>query len=150
MTGRRGLHMAVGLVWLLAASICSGHLILNEGDIQRAEEIALQAHMEEGNVATGGSLPRRSLLGVKGEGWEEGSVLNQDEEMLDSSAPATTQGKGFKIPFYPGNSTVFDPVKSKSFRVVRERERERERERGRPPASHALQSLHTANPGCEC
>eukprot|EP00961_Rhodomonas_salina_P131176 1765435-Rhodomonas_salina.8 len=43
-----------------------------------------------------------------------GGDMNQEEEMLDSS---TREGKGFKVPFYPGNSTVFNPMKSKTFRV---------------------------------
>ncbi len=44
-----------------------------------------------------------------------GGRMHQEEEMLDA---ATREGKGFKIPFYPKNSTVFNPLKSTTFRVV--------------------------------
>eukprot|EP00282_Hemiselmis_andersenii_P034861 CAMPEP_0169453540 /NCGR_PEP_ID=MMETSP1042-20121227/14812_1 /TAXON_ID=464988 /ORGANISM="Hemiselmis andersenii, Strain CCMP1180" /LENGTH=571 /DNA_ID=CAMNT_0009565579 /DNA_START=32 /DNA_END=1747 /DNA_ORIENTATION=- len=83
-----------------------------------AEEIALKGHTEAGNVELGSGIGR-GLLSSEEEGseWEEARAEVQVEEMLDSS-PKTTKGKGFKIPFYPGNSTVFNPQKSKTFRVV--------------------------------
>eukprot|EP00286_Rhodomonas_abbreviata_P028232 CAMPEP_0181315084 /NCGR_PEP_ID=MMETSP1101-20121128/15175_1 /TAXON_ID=46948 /ORGANISM="Rhodomonas abbreviata, Strain Caron Lab Isolate" /LENGTH=528 /DNA_ID=CAMNT_0023422245 /DNA_START=168 /DNA_END=1754 /DNA_ORIENTATION=+ len=49
------------------------------------------------------------------------NVRGEDLEMLSGAGgggASTREGKGFKIPFYPGNSTVFDPMKSKTFRVV--------------------------------
>ena len=42
---------------------------------------------------------------------------NTRRKLLSDNSPAT-QGAGFKVPFYPKNSTVFDPLKSKTFRVV--------------------------------
>ncbi len=41
-------------------------------------------------------------------------------ELIDSNAAAEQQeqGEGFDIPFYPGNSTVYDPLKSSTFTVV--------------------------------
>ena len=41
-------------------------------------------------------------------------------ELIDSNAATEQkeQGEGFDIPFYPGNSTVFDPTKSSTFSVV--------------------------------
>jgi hypothetical protein len=83
--------------------------MLTPDERQVAEEIALSAYEGRLKLESG-----RRLLSE--EQWTED---RQDEEMLASSAPKTTQGKGFKIPFYPGNSTVFNPQKSKSFRVVR-------------------------------
>lgn len=40
------------------------------------------------------------------------------KQILSDSSSGAKQGTGFKVPFYPGNSTVFDPLKSKTFRVV--------------------------------
>ena len=39
---------------------------------------------------------------------------------MDNNAAAEQkeQGEGFDIPFYPGNSTVYDPTKSSTFKVV--------------------------------
>ena len=41
-------------------------------------------------------------------------------ELMDNNAAAEQkeQGEGFDIPFYPGNSTVYDPTKSSTFKVV--------------------------------
>lgn len=41
-------------------------------------------------------------------------------ELIDDNAAAEQkeQGEGFEIPFYPGNSTVYDPTKSSTFNVV--------------------------------
>ena len=51
-------------------------------------------------------------------GYSPSTTADVRRQSLDSDSPATTQGKDFKIPFYPGNSTVFSPLKSKTFRVV--------------------------------
>ena len=41
-------------------------------------------------------------------------------KLIDNNAAAEQQeqGEGFTIPFYPGNSTVYDPLKSSTFAVV--------------------------------
>jgi hypothetical protein len=98
------------LVALAAAMLLLGvtQAMLTPDERQVAEEIALSAYEGRLKLESG-----RRLLSE--EQWTDDT---QEEEMLDSSAPKTTQGKGFKIPFYPGNSTVFSPQKSKSFRVV--------------------------------
>jgi hypothetical protein len=41
-------------------------------------------------------------------------------QLIDDNAAAEQkeQGEGFDIPFYPGNSTVYEPTKSSTFTVV--------------------------------
>jgi hypothetical protein len=81
-----------------------------------AERIVLLASTEQGRTEL-----HSQLL------WagDQGDIVNNDnsagpqtKQILSDGAPATKQGAGFKVPFYPGNSTVFDPLKSKTFRVV--------------------------------
>ncbi|KAJ1471545.1 hypothetical protein T484DRAFT_1843650 [Baffinella frigidus] len=56
----------------------------------------------------------RGTLKSEAYGEEEGEELLEE----DLTGVQSKQGAGFKIAFYPKNSTVFDPMKSKSFRVV--------------------------------
>jgi hypothetical protein len=81
--------------------------MLTPAERRLAEEIALSAYEGRPKLESG-----RRLLSE--DTWTDMQI----EEKLDGDGPKTTQGKGFKIPFYPGNSTVFSPQKSKSFRVV--------------------------------
>ena len=123
--GESPMGVAILLACLLVGS--THGYSLSPSEVALAEEVALRAHTEAGSAVLGSRIGSRGLLSEEGEGssrssseWEEARAEVQVEEMLDSS-PKTTQGKGFKIPFYPGNSTVFNPQKSKTFRVVRPR-----------------------------
>ncbi len=65
---------------------------------------------------------RISLLARSAQGRKELEIehFNYFSSLMDSNAAAEQQeqGEGFEIPFYPGNSTVYDPLKSSTFTVV--------------------------------
>ena len=68
---------------------------------------------------------RISLLARSSQGRKELEIehFKYFSSLMDSAADAAQeqeqQGQGFEIPFYPGNSSVFEPSKSSTFSVVK-------------------------------
>ena len=112
---------------VLCAPILTGAFELSASERVAAERIAELAQTDEG-IATLQQLlstnamnhDTQPLSGVGRGTFKAEAYGGEEEELLEEELTAvdSKQGKGFKLAFYPKNSTVFDPMKSKSFRVV--------------------------------
>ena len=103
-------------IFSLCLSSCIHAVQLTAAERKAAEAVVLLASTEQGRTELHSQL---AWADDQGDLVSPHNSNNQArKQMLSDGSPATTQGKGFKVPFYPGNSTVFDPLKSKTFRVV--------------------------------
>jgi hypothetical protein len=87
---------------------------LTNAERKAAEDVVMLASTAQGRSELHAQL---SWAAHQESGGDSGFLRNKRRKLLSDDSPAT-QGAGFKVPFYPKNSTVFDPLKSKTFRVV--------------------------------
>jgi hypothetical protein len=122
----------VGVVLLICSSLsfsCTG-LQLSASEREAAEQVALISHnpasrarlqtllqLDQLDDTVHMRAPILSMLTGEDSG-HDGSEREDEGTTSMLNAVKERQGAGFKIAFYPGNSTVYDPTKSKTFKVV--------------------------------
>mmetsp|Transcript_13271 Transcript_13271/g.30524 ORF Transcript_13271/g.30524 Transcript_13271/m.30524 type:complete len:585 (-) Transcript_13271:197-1951(-) len=106
------------LTFLLCAALACGRansLSLSPSERDAAERIAEMTSSDQGREALQELLQDEDQHSSSMFGMLSG--VGSHREQLSSSS-SSSAASGFKIPFYPKNSTVYDPTKSKSFHVV--------------------------------